>query len=82
MTFGKAVDMLKQGKKVARKGWGGYWFIPDDISIGTLVDEKTSLYASQSINKMILAKLKDGGYAPAQPYQADILADDWVAIEE
>ena len=30
------------------------------------------------LNEMIVAKLKDGGgYAPAQPYQADLLADDW-----
>ncbi|MGQ7102407.1 Thoeris anti-defense Tad2 family protein [Escherichia sp. SP-MK] len=31
---------------------------------------------------MIFAVLKDnGGVAPAQPYQADILANDWMVIK-
>lgn len=81
LTFGQAIEYLKHGRKVKRKDWGGYWFIPNEMSFGILMDKETSLYASQSIDTMILARLKDGGYAPAQPYQADILSEDWELVE-
>jgi hypothetical protein len=30
--------------------------------------------------KMIVAACKDGSFAPATPYQADILAEDWEEV--
>lgn len=75
MTFGQALVLLKEGKKVKRKVWGGYWFIPIGTFFG-IGDGRLSL------DNMIVACLKDnGGYAPAQPYQADLLAEDWEEVQ-
>ncbi len=27
MKFAEAYELMKDGKKVRRKGWGGYWYI-------------------------------------------------------
>lgn len=71
MNFGQALEALKEGKKVKRSFWGGYWKI-----------EAYELYSTNEYSEMIIAKLKDdGGYAPAQPYQADLLAEDWEVIK-
>jgi len=71
MNFGQALEALKEGKKVKRGFWGGYWRIEE----WDKVDFDKSY-------PLIVAYLKDnGGYAPAQAYQADLLADDWEVIE-
>jgi len=69
MKFGQAIEYLKAGRKVARKGWGGYWTIEEweKVDVGT--------------TPLIVAYLKDGGFAPAQAYQGDILAEDWEIVE-
>jgi hypothetical protein len=77
MNFGQALEALKEGKKVKRGFWGGYWFLSTTGKV-YVPDESTLL----PYNPMIVACLKDnGGYAPAQPYQADLLADDWEIVE-
>jgi hypothetical protein len=80
MSFGQAIEALKAGLKVKRAAWGGYWFIEDVAFNGG--EEQEDVYGANYGVVMILAKLKDNaGYAPAQPYQADILANDWEVIE-
>lgn len=32
MDFGDAIKLLKQGKKVKRRNWGWYWFIPKSVT--------------------------------------------------
>lgn len=77
--FDLAMALLKEGVKVKRKLWGGYWFIPDKPYAGECCDPKTGLHHQFQFNSMIAAKLKDdGGYAPATPYQEDLLAEDWM----
>lgn len=76
MTFSQALDLIKQGKKIKRKDWGGYWFID---GVYKPSDED---YEYDFLGKMIIAKLKDNaGYAPATPYQADLMAEDWEVVE-
>ena len=84
MTFGEALEEIKQGNRVKRSSWGGYWFLaePGGTYCGEIVDKKIGMCAQSKMNPMIVACLKDdGGYAPAQPYQADLLADDWEVVE-
>jgi hypothetical protein len=71
LFFGTALEALKAGKKIKRAHWGGYWVhIPAATTNGLFQDG------------IIVAVLKDdGGCAPAQPYQADMLAEDWEVIE-
>jgi hypothetical protein len=82
LTFGQALDALKQGKKISRATWGGYWIMcsaqlfPKAQSRESLsLDVPMEAHKSRGI---IIAILKDTGEAvPAQPYQADLLAEDW-----
>jgi Protein of unknown function (DUF2829) len=75
MNFGQALEALKQGKKVKRRHWGGYWY-------KTHVEVPDHEFDNVSyVTPMIIAKLKDGGYAPATTYQEDLLAEDWEVVE-
>lgn len=81
-SFGWALAQLAAGEKVARADWGGYWvmctsqFFPKFQS--SSLDEPMVAFKSR---ELVLAVLKDGGVAPAQPYWADMLANDWKIVE-
>ncbi|GAB7387365.1 hypothetical protein BSNK01_12010 [Bacillaceae bacterium] len=80
LNFGEALEALKQGKKVKRKQWGGYWFIPQ-VHV-TIQDKERTGYEVALLKPLIVARLKDDeGYVSAQPYQVDLLAEDWEVIE-
>lgn len=83
MTFSNALEHLKQGKRVARSSWGGYWFISTMPLTGLERFEQDGERVARvySMEPVIVAKLKTGGYAPATPYQADLLADDWGLVD-
>lgn len=70
LPFGTALEFMKEGHKVARSIWGGYWKIEEWEKVGFTYS-----------TPLIVAYLKDGGYAPATPYQEDILAEDWEVID-
>lgn len=81
LDFGAAIQALKSGKKVARKGWGGYWFLANHPHCE---DELAGGYVRgfDFKNGLIVAVLNDqGGCAPATAYQEDMLAEDWEVIE-
>lgn len=82
MEFGDAIKLIKQGQKVKRHDWGGYWFMPQHDTGVRVYDKATDGY--QKLNQTIIASLKNnGGLAPAQPYMADMLADDWeLAVDD
>lgn len=71
MDFGKALEALKEGKKVAREGWNGkgMWInlqVPDAHSKMTL--------------PYIYMKTACDNQVPWLASQTDILATDWVLI--
>lgn len=69
MNFGQALEELKQGKKVTRKIWHGFWQL-ENVSVNV----NNADYSGD----VILAFLADGKtVTAAQPYQEDILAVDW-----
>jgi hypothetical protein len=70
LTFGEALEALKKGKKITRATWAGYWFY-----------EQPQLNVHDMMEPMIIAKLKTGEYVSAQPYQQDLLAEDWRIVE-
>lgn len=77
MNFGEALQALKNGFKVTRSVWGGYWQLYEEVQ---LLDHKKGIGCP--IDKIIVAALRDGGgYAPATPYQEDLLAEDWSIVE-
>jgi hypothetical protein len=71
LPFGHAIEFLKEGHKVKRKDWGGYW--------------KLEYWHKAEFEKpelIIVAYLEDTGrYKPATTYQEHILAEDWEVVE-
>lgn len=71
LVFGEAIELLKDGKKVTRRGWngGGQYLVlqtPDENS----KMRKPYIYISPV----------DGELVPWVASQTDMLADDWVVV--
>ena len=80
MNFGEALQAMKEGHKISRSIWGGYWYLATDARMEH--DTGGGYMRACGFKNIIVAVLKDnGGCAPAQPYQADILADDWKIVD-
>jgi len=71
MNFGEAIELLKKGEPVARKGWNGKGMylelqIPDEHSKMSL----PYIYMSTTCGNLV----------PWLASQTDILSDDWEAL--
>lgn len=79
MPFEQAFSHLRAGAKIKRAGWKGYWVFLNDVSIQSF---NTHGEGAQTKIKqgMIVAHKADGTFAPAMPYQDDMLALDWEVI--
>lgn len=80
MTFGIALELLKEGCKVAREGWNGkgmYLFLAhgEDIQSCTGIDDKCVyvICMKTAQNTVVFGWLAS---------QTDMLAEDWVIVEE
>ncbi|HDR7275067.1 TPA: DUF2829 domain-containing protein [Bacillus paranthracis] len=89
MNFGKAIEALKQGKKVARKGWNGkgMWVVlmPSLFLEAGVVNGRTSKHLGQGVDldsqPYIAMFTADKKWQPGWlASQADILAEDWEVI--
>lgn len=89
MNFGKALEDLKSGHKVARKGWNGkgMWIIlvPGSASIKPVAGTPYSnagITENINIGAHIDMYTANGSMQPGWlASQPDMLADDWVTIE-
>lgn len=92
MTFGEAIELLKQGKKVARLGWNGkgmyLWLLPaaevkaewcKDQHLKSLAESNGGAIESVGSIRMLTAdkKILTGWLAS----QTDMLSEDWVEVE-
>ena len=73
MRFGEAIEHARNGKKIAREGWNGKNMyiqlqVPDEHSKMTL--------------PYIYMKTVQGDLVPWLASQTDMLADDWMEVEE
>jgi len=82
LSFGNAIEKMKLGDKVARKGWNGKgmflflicgnsWEFTTDVSG---VDEIDTL-------PFICMKTADNKLVPWLASQTDVIADDWCVVE-
>ena len=92
MTLGMAIEAMKQGKKVARKGWNGkgmyLWLLPAaNVKAEWCKEEHLKALAEQNGGEFeclasIRMKTADNkvltGWLASQ---TDMLADDWVIVE-
>ena len=82
MTFGQAIEAMKQGKKVARKGWNGkgmYLFLATDIELHTEADigpERAATVSPCIVMKTAREDFQPGWLAS----QADMLSEDWMLV--
>jgi hypothetical protein len=90
MDFGKAIELLKKGYKVARKGWNGksmyLWLLPaeevkkewvkDPILLDVFGDKDTLNCLGSIRMKTASGEVLTGWLAS----QTDMLAEDWVKI--
>ncbi len=78
MNFSQALDLIKEGRKVARSGWNGpgLWLEiqrPDAHSKMTL----PYIFMSYPDN----AKNTPGARVPWLASQTDLLSEDWVEVQ-
>ena len=81
MNFGKAIEALKSGKRVARAGWNGkgmflcfvHW---KDWSVNPAETHKTSTHLAPWIGM----RTADNMFVPWLASQTDMLAEDWLII--
>lgn len=78
MTFGEALELLKKGRKIARKGWNGkgLWLEIQNPDGGS---KMTLPYVY--LNYPSGDKYHDGCKVPWLPSQTDMLEEDWVEVE-
>ena len=85
MDFGKAIEAMRMGKKVARKGWNGknqYIQLATGISYKTTIGEIVNCEHEAIGNKAIAFVGTSGVQMGWLASQADMLAEDWVFAEE
>jgi hypothetical protein len=84
MTFGGAIELLKMGFKVARKGWNGknqYIQLATGISYKAADGEIVNCEHDAIGNKAIAFVGTSGVQMGWLASQADMLADDWVVVK-
>ena len=84
-SFGTAIELLKTGTKVSRKGWSGknqYIQLASGISYTTMDGEIVNCEHSDIGNKAIAFVGASGIQMGWLASQADMLAEDWILYKE
>lgn len=87
MTFGGAVEMLKNGCKVARKGWNGkgmFLFLVDGSNFKVNRAPLLGIYPEGTeidYRPHIDMRTVNGEIVPWVASQSDMLEDDWIVID-
>ena len=84
MDFGKAIQLLKEGKRVQRQGWNGknqYIELASNISYknpsGEIINAEHEAIGNKAIAFVGTSGVQLGWLAS----QADMLAEDWRIVE-
>lgn len=89
--FGWALAALRQGLKVARRGWNGIgmWVVlqkgyPAGIPMNKNTAEATGIPEGTNcvFRPYLMMKAADGSFVPWLASQSDMLAEDWGIVEE
>jgi len=86
MTFGLAIEAMKKGYKVARKGWNGkdmFIFLADKIDFHTVADLSSFQASPVCVCDSRVMKTASGDFVVGWlASQTDMLAEDWMIISE
>jgi hypothetical protein len=84
MNFGEALELLKKGKKVARKGWNGknqYIELATNVSYKNPQGEIVNVDHAQMGNKAIAFVGTSGVQLGWLASQSDMLSNDWEVVD-
>jgi hypothetical protein len=87
MNFGEAIEALKLGKKVCRKGWNGKGMFLYLVSAGSYpvkMDAAKSIAdenGNVNYGPYVALKATNGSVYPWNASQADMLSNDWEVVE-
>lgn len=86
MTFGHAIEMLKDGYKVSRSGWNGkgmflYYVPAASYPPSTEIAKNEFDGKSVPYGAYIAKKTAQGNVVPWLASQTDMLAEDWTIVE-
>ena len=82
MTFGFAIEAMKKGKKVARKGWNGKgMYLFKSPKVGCQMHKQYTGKDINDLQEFIVMKAADDTLVPWLASQTDALAADWMIIE-
>ena len=91
MSFSGALEQVKSGKKIQRIGWNGKGMYvvpqkgyPDGIPINKNTAEATGLREGtvMRFRPYLMMYTAQGDFVPWLASQTDILAEDWVVVDE
>ena len=84
MKFGLAIEAMKNGERVARKGWNGkdmYVFLAYEADFVTDADISAFDQLEVEVADMLIMKTAQNTFQPGWlASQADMLADDWYIV--
>lgn len=80
MNFGLAIEALKMGSKVARRGWNGKGMFLEIVREYTLPESNIG-HLRNGLLPWIGMKTADDGFVPWLASQTDMLCDDWCIVE-
>ena len=87
LNFGNAIVFLKEGKKLARKGWNGkgmfLYYVPA-ASYPAMTDVAKAEFGENGMvpyGAYIAMKTAQGNVVPWLASQTDMLSDDWIIVE-
>lgn len=86
MTFGRAIEALKRGRKIAREGWNGkdmfLYYVPA-ASYPPSTDIAKKAFGGEDVpyGAYIAMKTAQGNVVPWLASQTDILTEDWMIVE-
>lgn len=75
--FGYALNCLKNGRKVARKGWNGKGMWVEMMKMFT----HTPIKDGRPLEPFLVIKNVQGSYNTWVPSISDLLAEDWLLID-
>lgn len=85
MTFGEALEAVKRGQRVARKGWNGkgmYVFLAKDPEFHTEADLSEFEEHGAEVSDLLVLRTAQGTLQPGWlASQSDMLAEDWQIVE-
>lgn len=87
MNFGLAIEAMKKGKQVSRRGWNGkgmfLYYVPEGRYPARTDAAKSIAEEDGKVNygAYIAMKTVQGNIVPWLASQTDMLADDWEVVE-